>query len=72
MKKLAKTDGPKSMKLEQFGFKKKFLTENESTSIEKVNAVMRICKKGRPSLSDQQLDDIEADFKNRKKRKLAP
>ena len=37
VKKLTQTGGSKSMKLKQFGFKK-FLTENESTSIDKVDA----------------------------------
>ena len=37
-KKVNKNDRSKSMKLEQFGFKKKFLTENESNSTDNVSA----------------------------------
>ena len=41
---------------------------HSSMTQQSLHALMRISKKGRPSLSDQQLDDIVADFKNRKRK----
>ena len=39
-----------------------------SMTQQSLHALMRISKKWRPSLSDLQLDDVVADFKNRKRK----